>query len=215
MAKSALKFKDSVAAYEKLAQEIAARRFAPVYLLMGEESYFIDAIAERLATTVLGEAERAFNQITVYGKDSEAGQVINLCRQMPMMGSYQVVILKEAQQLKGLDKLSKQFGSLRIRSDNFNVMVSAAAPSSKEAAPQLSKENWRAVIQEQLHRYKEDGFDRINPSILKADLQATYPDFSERALGFKRFSDMLKALEKDGLLTVELDEQGTMLINVL
>ena len=85
MAKSALKFKDSVAAYEKLAQEIAARRFAPVYLLMGEESYFIDAIAERLATTVLGEAERAFNQITVYGKDSEAGQVINLCRQMPMM----------------------------------------------------------------------------------------------------------------------------------
>lgn len=51
MAKSALKFKDSVAAYEKLAQEIAARRFAPVYLLMGEESYFIDAIAERLATT--------------------------------------------------------------------------------------------------------------------------------------------------------------------
>ena len=106
MAKSALKFKDSVAAYEKLAQEIAARRFAPVYLLMGEESYFIDAIAERLATTVLGEAERAFNQITVYGKDSEAGQVINLCRQMPMMGSYQVVILKEAQQLCGLDKLS-------------------------------------------------------------------------------------------------------------
>ena len=106
MAKSALKFKDSVAAYEKLAQEIAARRFAPVYLLMGEESYFIDAIAERLATTVLGEAERAFNQITVYGKDSEAGQVINLCRQMPMMGQYQVVILKEAQQLKGLDKLA-------------------------------------------------------------------------------------------------------------
>ena len=117
--------------------------------------------------------------------------------------------------LKVLDKLSKQFGSLRIRSDNFNVMVSAAVPISKEAAPQLSKENWRAVIQEQLHRYKEDGFDRINPSILKADLQATYPDFSERALGFKRFSDMLKALEKDGLLTVELDEQGTMLINVL
>ena len=117
--------------------------------------------------------------------------------------------------LKVLDKLSKQFGSLRIRSDNFNVMVSVAASSGKEAAPQLSKENWRTVIQEQLHRYKEDGFDRINPSILKADLQATYPDFSERTLGFKRFSDMLKALEKDGLLTVELDEQGTMLINVL
>ena len=106
MAKSALKFKDSVAAYEQLAGQIAARRFVPIYLLMGEESYFIDAIAEQIATTVLGEAERAFNQLTVYGRDSEAGQVINLCRQMPMMGSYQVVILKEAQQLRGLDKLS-------------------------------------------------------------------------------------------------------------
>ena len=53
MAKSALKFRDSVARYEQLAAEIAARRFAPVYLLMGEEGYFIDALAERLATTVL------------------------------------------------------------------------------------------------------------------------------------------------------------------
>ena len=48
MAKSVLKFKDSVAAYEQLAGQIAARRFVPIYLLMGEESYFIDAIAEQI-----------------------------------------------------------------------------------------------------------------------------------------------------------------------
>lgn len=106
MAKSALKFKDTVAEHERLTAEIGARRFSPVYLLMGEESYFIDSLADRLATTILGDAERAFNQITVYGKDSEAGQVINLCRQMPMMGSYQVIILKEAQQLRNIEKLS-------------------------------------------------------------------------------------------------------------
>jgi len=106
MAKSTLKFKDSVAQFERLADEIAARRFAPVYLLMGEESYFIDTLCEQLAGTILDEAARSFNQQTVYGKDSDAGQIINLCRQMPMMGSYQVVILKEAQQLRGLEKLS-------------------------------------------------------------------------------------------------------------
>ena len=106
MAKSALKFRDSVARYEQLAAEIAARRFAPVYLLMGEEGYFIDALTERLATTVLDEASRAFNQITIYGRDTDAGQVVNLCRQMPMMGQYQVVIVKEAQQLRGIEKLS-------------------------------------------------------------------------------------------------------------
>lgn len=106
MAKSALKFRDSVAEYERIAGAISARRFSPIYLLMGEESYFIDIIAEQLATTILNEAERSFCQMTVYGKDSEAGQVINLCRQMPMMGAYQVVIVKEAQQLKSLEKLS-------------------------------------------------------------------------------------------------------------
>ena len=106
MAKSALRFRDTVAQYERLTADVAARRYAPVYLLMGDESYFIDALCDQLATGVLGEAERAFNQITVYGKDSETGQIINLCRQMPMMGSYQVVIVKEAQQLRGIEKLS-------------------------------------------------------------------------------------------------------------
>ncbi|MDE5695784.1 MAG: DNA polymerase III subunit delta [Alistipes sp.] len=106
MAKSAIRFRDTIAQYERLTADVAARRYAPVYLLMGDESYFIDALCEQLATGILSEAERSFNQITVYGKDSEAGQIINLCRQMPMMGSYQVVIVKEAQQLRGIEKLS-------------------------------------------------------------------------------------------------------------
>ncbi len=106
MAKSTLKFRDSVACFDRMAADIKARKFAPIYLLMGEESYFIDTLTDQLAAGILDEASRAFNQITVYGRDTEAGQVINLCRQMPMMGSYQVVIVKEAQQLKGLEKLS-------------------------------------------------------------------------------------------------------------
>ena len=106
MAKSAVKFRDTIAQYERLNADAAARHYAPVYLLMGDESYFIDALCDRLANEILNEAERSFNQITVYGKDSEAGQVINLCRQMPMMGAQQVVIVKEAQQLRGLDKLA-------------------------------------------------------------------------------------------------------------
>lgn len=106
MAKSSVKFKDSVAAFEQLSKQIAARRFAPIYLLMGEESFFIDRLCEQLAATVLNEAERSFNQITLYGKESDAGTVVNCCRQMPMMGSYEVIIVKEAQQMRDLDKLS-------------------------------------------------------------------------------------------------------------
>ncbi len=106
MAKSTLKFKDSVAAFEQLKAQIAARKFAPIYLLMGEESYFIDILCDALSSSILSPAEQAFNQITVYGKDSDAGQIVNLCRQMPMMGSYEVIILKEAQQLRNIEKLS-------------------------------------------------------------------------------------------------------------
>jgi len=116
--------------------------------------------------------------------------------------------------LKVLDKLSQKFGNLRIRNDNFNVMVSLGQTNGRETVPQLTRENWKDAFREQLQRYKEDGFDRINPSILKADIQASYPDFAERTLGYKRFSDVLKALERDRLLEVEMDEQKTMLIKV-
>ncbi len=115
---------------------------------------------------------------------------------------------------KLLTKLSQKYGSIHIKNDNFNVMVSL---STKEVAatPQLTKESWKEAFKNQLNRYKEDGFDRINPSILKADIQASFPDFSERSIGFKRFSDVLKQLEKDGILVLEMDEQKTMLIKVV
>ncbi len=106
MAKSSVKFKDSVADFEAIRADIAARKFAPVYLLMGEEGYFIDELSERLSEDVLNEAEKAFNRTIVYGKDSDAGAIINLARQMPMMGSYQVVIVREAQQLRKIEDLS-------------------------------------------------------------------------------------------------------------
>jgi DNA polymerase-3 subunit delta len=86
--------------------DIKARRFQPIYLLMGDEGFFIDALCDTLANTILSEAERAFNQVIVYGLDTEAGAVVNLCRQLPMMGSYQVVIVREAQQMSKLEALS-------------------------------------------------------------------------------------------------------------
>jgi DNA polymerase-3 subunit delta len=105
MAKSSVKFKDSVAAFEAIGKDIAARKFAPVYLLMGEEGWFIDELAERLSEDVLSDAEKAFNRVIVYGKDSEAGAIINLARQMPMMGSWQLVVVREAQQLRKIEEL--------------------------------------------------------------------------------------------------------------
>ena len=114
---------------------------------------------------------------------------------------------------KLLSNLAAKFGSLRIKNDNFNMMVSLNAPE-QEAMPQLTRDNWREAFAAQLKAYKDGGFDRVNPSILKADILTTYPNFNERSIGFKRFSDIMKQLEKEGMLVVEMDEQKTMLIKL-
>ena len=115
---------------------------------------------------------------------------------------------------KLLAKLAARFGDIHVKNDNFNVMVSLEAMND-EVVPQLTRENWREGFAAQLQAYKEGGFDRVNPSILKADILTTYPDFNERTIGFKRFSEVMKQLEKEGLLAVEMDEQNTMLIKLL
>ena len=116
---------------------------------------------------------------------------------------------------KLLTRLSQRFSDFRVKTDNFNMMVSPNSAESAESRPQLTKDNWREAFAAQLQAYKEGGFERINPSILKADILTSYPDFSERSIGFKRFSDVMKQLEKDGLVKVEMDEQKTMLIQLL
>ncbi|NLG57002.1 MAG: NYN domain-containing protein [Clostridiales bacterium] len=118
---------------------------------------------------------------------------------------------------KLLTKLAQKHGVIKVRSDNYNVMVSLAAETADEgkAKAQITPENWVSVFREQLKHYKEDGFERINPSILKADIQGLYPDFQEKNVGYKRFSDLLKALEKEKVLALEMDQQKNMLIKML
>ncbi len=118
---------------------------------------------------------------------------------------------------KLLQKLASKFGDIRVTNSNYNVMVALTAPaeSAEEEQVQLTRENWHEAFDAQLRAYKDGGFDRINPSILKADILTTYPGFTEKALGFKRFSEVVKQLEKDGLVKVEMDEENTMMIKLL
>lgn len=83
-----------------------------------------------------------------------------------------------------------------------------------EPIQQLNRSNWIPAFRECLQRFKDEGFERINPSILKTAIQADYPDFEERQIGFKRFSDIMKRLEKENLLVIEMDEQHTMLLKI-
>lgn len=92
--------------FEQIKGEIRARKFRPIYLLMGEEPFFIDQLTSLLTDTVLPIEERDFNQTIVYGADTDVASVIALARSFPMMSDYQVVVVKEAQNLSKIDELA-------------------------------------------------------------------------------------------------------------
>ena len=92
--------------FESIFKELKAKKYYPIYYLMGEEPYYIDLISDYIANHVLTETEKEFNQTIVYGADTDIASVINAAKRYPMMSEYQVVIVKEAQALRNLDELS-------------------------------------------------------------------------------------------------------------
>jgi DNA polymerase III subunit delta len=81
------------------------KKFKPVYWLGGEEEYYIDKLVKFAETKILTDSEASFNLTVFYGRDASWGDIINACRRYPMFSEKQVVIIKEAQNLKEIDKL--------------------------------------------------------------------------------------------------------------
>ena len=85
---------------ESIIQSARAKEFAPVYYLMGQEPYYIDRICDCIVNEALQPEERDFNLMVMYGADTTAGQVIDAAKRYPMMAERQVVLVKDAQNLK-------------------------------------------------------------------------------------------------------------------
>lgn len=90
---------------EKIITEWKRKSFKPVYWLEGEEEYFIDKAVDFAEHHILNESEASFNLTIFYGKDANWPDVVNACRRYPMFAERQVVLLKEAQQMRDLEKL--------------------------------------------------------------------------------------------------------------
>lgn len=97
-----------MADFNQVIKDIQHRKFAPVYFLQGDEPFFIDNILANLESKVLEESQKSFNQYVLYGKETSFEQVISTARKFPMMGELQVIIVKEAQEMKGWQKESDQ-----------------------------------------------------------------------------------------------------------
>ncbi len=91
--------------YDQIMADLSKGHFAPIYFLMGDEPYFIDQITNFIQQNALPPEQQAFNQITIYGKDTNVREIINTAKRYPMMAERMVVIVKEAQNLRNIDDL--------------------------------------------------------------------------------------------------------------
>ena len=102
--------KKQTVTYEAIMKNLKASNYSPVYILMGDETYYIDKICDYISENVLKEEERDFNQVVIYATASTSAQeVVDQCKGYPMMAEHRVVILKEAQNLRNFDAFDRYF----------------------------------------------------------------------------------------------------------
>ncbi|MBU0488699.1 MAG: DNA polymerase III subunit delta [Bacteroidetes bacterium] len=92
--------------FRQIISDLKNKVYHPIYLLQGEESYYIDRISDFIEDQVLTDIEKEFNQTVLYGLDSDIPTLVSVAKRYPMMANYQVVIVKEAQMLRNIDDLA-------------------------------------------------------------------------------------------------------------
>jgi len=93
---------------KEILRQLKQGNFQPVYFLQGEETFYIDTIIDYIEENAINEADRSFNQVVLYGKDCDMNSIILQAKRFPMMSDKQVVIVKEAQEIKDIGKESGQ-----------------------------------------------------------------------------------------------------------
>lgn len=103
-------FADTDAQCRKILEDVRMGIFSPVYLLMGKEPYYPDLVCNAIIENALDESERDFNQTICYGADTDVDTVVTAARRYPMFAERQLVVVKEAQNLKKIDDLAVYCG---------------------------------------------------------------------------------------------------------
>lgn len=162
------------AEYKKILQSIKLKQYAPIYLIDGEEPYYLDKIRDIFEQDILTEAERDFNLTILYGKDANWTDVVNACKRFPMFSEKQVVILRDAAQLKGGEGDEKGLNSL------LNYVEKPAAHTVFLIEHPFKKADVRTKF---VKRVKEKGIHFTSDKIKEDKLPDWIEDFG-RETGF-------------------------------
>jgi DNA polymerase-3 subunit delta len=138
---------------EKIISEWQKKIFKNIYWLEGEEDYYIDMIVDYAENKILNEAEAGFNLTVFYGKDADWAAVVNACKRYPMFAERQVVLLKEAQQMKDLDKL-ENYAENPLNSTIFVVAYKTKTLDKRSKLYKLLKKSAEIFTSEKIKDYK-------------------------------------------------------------
>jgi DNA polymerase-3 subunit delta len=138
---------------EKIIGEWKKNKFKPVYWLEGEEDYYIDQVMDYAEHKILNESEAGFNLSMFYGRDADWTSVVNACRRYPMLAEKQVVLLKEAQHMKEIDKLEAYVES-PLASTIFVVAHKTKTLDKRSKLHKQLKKSAEIFLSEKIKEYK-------------------------------------------------------------
>lgn len=196
--------------YENIIKDLQNKIYYPVYLLSGEESFFIDSITTFIEENILDAMEREFNQTIVYGLDTDISSLINLARSYPMSANYQVVIVKEAQNLKEMGEMLRYFENpaettilvFAFKHKDFDKRKAVYKAIKKKGVVYHSKKLWENRIPNWIQAQLEKQSYKIHPR--ESALLADY-------LG----NDLSKINSELKKLTINLKQNATISMDVI
>ncbi len=137
----------------EIVSAVKSGQFAPVYLLMGDEPYYTDMVCDAVIENALDEASRDFNETICYGADVDADTVITAARRFPMMAERQLVVVKDAQAMRDLEKLAV-YCEKPLDSTVLVLLMRGASADKRKALYKQASKNGIVVESNALREYE-------------------------------------------------------------
>ena len=198
--------KKTVTTYESVMRDLKARRFYPIYLLMGEESYFIDKISDYISNNVLQPEELFFNQNILFGSDVTAAQIVDMAKGYPVMpAEHRLIVVKEAQNIRSFDALERYLDKpmsstiLVLRDSELSGFITTYMKTHNAAIDEKSAALVAEHIGSDISRLVSE-LDKLLISLPDTDRRVT-PDVVEHQIGvskdFNSFELRRAIIERD------------------